>query len=165
MLEKDLNSIIVKSFEKEGDFAYKIPDPPKMVATSSAERPFDWFSMGKVTYFAESKLVKPYKAWNFNSISDHQWKNIGLIDSLSKRFNLQSVVRGIFVLGVWVKYKETSLYFFEYDTIKKAREAGKKSFKMKELLRLKELGMNTLVIKKFFDPSAIKIIPPGFVFY
>lgn len=165
MLEKDLNSIIVKSFQRSGDFAYKIPDPQKSEIYTSTERPFDWFSMGKITYFAESKLVKPYKAWNFNTIKDHQWKNIGLIDTLSKHFNLQEFVKGVFVLGVWIAYKETSIYFFDYETIKKAKEAGKKSFKKKDLLRLKELGMNSVVTKKFFNPAEIQLIKPDLNFY
>lgn len=69
MNEAICNRAVVKSM----DWGYKIPDPPRIVATSSSQRPFDGFGVvnGRTTFF-EGKFQKGYKAFNLSRIKPHQ---------------------------------------------------------------------------------------------
>jgi len=132
MNEQQLNTIINNSFKKIG-FSHKIADP---VGGMGVENPFDGFSIlpGKPVYW-ESKLLKGYKAFNFQLIKQHQYDNLIVIKNL-----LPDSYCLIFV-GVFVPYKYFDLYAFDIEFIKYLREEKhKKSILKKELYEYKRIN-------------------------
>ena len=101
MKESDMNRKIVSTYNNNGMWAYKIPDPPQVVATSSNKRPFDLFGIcDEYSFYFECKLLKnKYQSFNFKRFEEHQ------IDSLKrikdKNFMLNNKLLTLLVIGIW----------------------------------------------------------------
>jgi len=153
MKESNLNTIITNGLKELG-FAHKISDP---VGGTGSQLPFDGFAicLGEAIYF-ESKMLKPLKAWNFNSIEDHQYENLNFI----KKEVPSSLC--IYPIGAFEPRKYFYLFIFDSELIEYLRESGKKSILKKEfeLLIEKKLHLNIQRIDKKYhiDFSSIKSI-------
>jgi hypothetical protein len=156
VVESDLNSIITKAFnnDPEGSWAYKPTDPRGQFAYSSQEIPFDLFAASSEGnfYFWETKLIKhKYSAFSFNSIRDHQYRNLTKLENIFKKFHN---VFCIIALGIWIPRKSFDLMFFNIDLINELRN-GSKSIKQKDLLAIREKGLYLSIKKQSFDIRAI----------
>lgn len=127
MKEKDLNTIITNGFKEIG-MAHKISDPMGGVG---GQLPFDGFSvcLQNVIFF-ESKIIKPLKAWNFNSIEDHQYDNLNFIKKE------KSDTLCLYTIGAFEPRKYFYLFVFDSSLVKYLREQGKKSILKKEFENL-----------------------------
>jgi len=141
VLEKDLNRVIISSFNQSGGFGYKIPDPLKMEIMSgmgSGKRPYDGFGINKdLILYYEAKFIKDYKAFSFSSVQDHQFFYLSKTKEGSKNY---PDVKVLIILGVWLSRKFFDVFFFDLDYIKNRMKTGK-SIKKKELLQFKENNM------------------------
>lgn len=151
MKETDLNSIITKNFNQIKQFAYKIPDPSKGIATSASKRPFDIFAVTvKDVFCIEVKLMKnKVIAFAFNKVEPHQFWYLRLIR------NLNLDVYSLVILGVWISRKPIQLLVFDIDYLQRRQATGEKSIKQKEMLELLSSKAITMD-KKIFDPLTIK---------
>ena len=129
MKEKDLNSIINRSFSQYG-FSHKIADG---IGGISVQNPFDGFSvMHNLPWYWESKLLKGYKAFNFKKIEDHQIENL-----LKIKNGLGNNCCSLIILGVFEPRQYFDIFFFDISYIVKLMNK-KKSILKKELLELKK---------------------------
>jgi len=132
-------------------WADKINDPPKMVAMSVGENPFDIFGINtSFTFYIESKLQKRYEAFNFNAIRPHQRANLTTISDIAKRGKYNNVYP-LIVLGIWLPRKPIELYIFHIDFINKKIEEGKKSILKKEIEEIKKEKKVLIMNKKEFS--------------
>jgi len=167
MKEADLNRYIVANYNKNY-WGYKIPDPPKIIATTSNPRPFDEICLcDKYIMFGEAKLTKNgYSAFSLARVAEHQKTNLLKIkDSLRE---LGCYFYTPVILGIWEPRKYIHLFFFDIELILKLIEVGKKSILKKELEKLQY--ENLYVDMKLKDKSfnleevMIKYIDKG-IFY
>ena len=135
MKESNLNTTIANAFLKL-NFGHKISD------ASPTKKPFDGFAVALNTpFYYESKLVKPLKSFNFNSIEDHQYANLRAIkDNL---FSAQS----LFFLGAFESRKYYDIYAFDIGLITLLTKNEKNSIIKKELEKIKQEGY-TLPVKR-----------------
>jgi penicillin-binding protein-related factor A (putative recombinase) len=155
LVESDLNTFIKNSFLQDEQFAHKIADPHKSVATQASQNPFDGFAVSmNGIYFWESKLIKnEYKAFSFKLIQPHQISNLLKINRIAKEKNWDHV-KCLIMLGIWKAHKYCHLYAFDIEYINNLVLSGKKSITKKELLELQ--ATNLVVIKnKMFDYNII----------
>jgi penicillin-binding protein-related factor A (putative recombinase) len=111
MRESIFNRELRKSLEHFGAFAYKIPDSPYdptgSVISFTPKKPFDIVCCYKGIFIAiESKQIKSWKAFNVNSLADHQ------------KFYLDAVVNSgglaFVALNVRIAPRTNRLIFFKY---------------------------------------------------
>lgn len=155
MVEKDLNRIIVKNIKQHG-WAHKISDDAQSF-TSTGYKPFDLFGLTPINIiFAESKLLKGYKAFSFDRIRDHQVENLTTIKRISSKSLFAEWVYTLIILGVWVIRKELSIYIFDINAITYLRDnLHKLSLLKKDLLLLKEREYYLPIQKEVFDVNRI----------
>lgn len=119
MQEKDLNSIIRKSFAEQGDFAFKIQDSGQYFdgIVSHQKNPYDGYAYYKGKFVAwESKFLPKPMSLNLQRLEDHQ------LDALQKtRKYLDSSV-ALFLVGIKWSTRETRVYYFtDLDYIEERR--------------------------------------------
>jgi len=131
--ERDLNSIINRSFKKLG-FSHKIADP---MGGSGIQNPFDGFSVfNGLPWYWESKLIKNgYHSFNFKSIEDHQFSNLSKIST-----DLKDKCYTLIILGIYLKYKYFEVMMFDVYYIMNLISKGKNSLLQKELLKIRDKG-------------------------
>lgn len=139
MKEKDLNSIINRSFSRYG-FSHKISDP---MHGTGIQNPFDGFSVFYDSpWYWESKLLKGYQAFNFKKIEKHQIDNLFFIkQELDHCYSL-------IILGIYEPRKYFDVLFFDITCIKNLINLNKKSLLKKELLELKEQEYTFPIIRQ-----------------
>lgn len=124
MNESDVNRIFSRSL----DWGYKIPDPPKAVATNSGQRPFDGFGrLDDKILFWEGKYLKGLKSFNLKAIQDHQIANL-------KALEMKNTFTYI-VLGIYAGRGDFRFYLFDFNYVYK-RFLEERNFKKKELDKL-----------------------------
>jgi len=149
MQEKDFNRMIVASFNKNGSFSYKIPDPPQAVVMTSSPRPYDFYTITPEFHIhAESKLIKnKISSFNFNSIREHQLINLSRIKSINPETHCNIVV------GYWIPRKVYEFFIFDIETILELQKLGKNSFLKKDIEKFQEADYAIKVKKSEFDTS------------
>lgn len=150
MKENQLNTIINNSIKTKG-FSHKIADPR---GGSGIQNPFDGFSvMGEQNIYFESKLLKPLKSFNFNSIEEHQEKNLNLI----KQHNKENIC--LYFVGAFEPRKYLYIFVLDSELISFLKKEGKNSILKKEFTSIIEYNKMIIVEKikgkYFFDPSFI----------
>lgn len=141
MLEKDLNTIIRKSFSNQGDFAFKIQDSGQYIEgkVTHQQNPYDGYAYYKGYFIAwEGKFLSKPQSFNLKDIREHQILNLKLTrDTLKHSIAL-------LLLGVRWSPKQTRVYIFtDLDTIEERREE-KRNILKKELETLD----NYVLVKK-----------------
>lgn len=140
MDEATLNRWIKNSFT----WAYKIPDPPRMVVQASNQRPFDGFAVdqNQGVIFWEAKLVKGDERFAFNLIKPHQIDNLLRIkEAIQKDMLLLSKIFCIIYVGFYIPRKGVRLFSFDINMIHSLMLEGKKSFLKKEIQTLYEYSV------------------------
>ncbi len=148
MTEQAINTAIVKSLL----WGYKIPDPGKHDAYTAAKRPFDGFGItaAGVPLYYEAKLLKGYKALNFERIEPHQWKNLLAIqDSPEPKLCL--------VMVAIHKERGTDLYCFDVGFLNELRQTSK-SIKKADFERYNKAGKVLSMYKGRFPLERIHSI-------
>jgi penicillin-binding protein-related factor A (putative recombinase) len=158
MKEQQLNTTIKNGFQELG-FASKISDG---IGGLSVQNPFDGFAVNSLGFFYwEAKIIKPLKAWNFNTLEDHQFKNMNLIK------NLQPTSYTLYPIGAFEPRKYFYLFIFDSELVKYLRiDENKKSVLKKEFNQIIDLEQylsikRNKVSKKYevdFDKLEEKII-------
>lgn len=142
MNEKDLNRIIVRSFNSlnEISIAHKISDEA-MQYTSTAKKPFDYFgACGSYLIYGESKFQRGYQSFNFNRLQDHQIKALLRFRKAASAID-NSKIFSVVSLGIWESRKYFHVYFFDIDLIVQLQDKGITSLKKKYLDILRENGL------------------------
>lgn len=120
MLEKDLNSIIRKSFAEQGSYAFKIQDSGQYIngTVTHQKNPYDGFAYYDRHFVAwESKFLPKPMSLNLQRLEDHQLEAL-----LNTRDNLDCSY-ALFLVGVKWTARETRVYAFsDLDEIAKRRE-------------------------------------------
>lgn len=139
MKESDLNLIIKNSLSQEGAFAHKISDPPKQVAMSFVQNPFDGFACtpNMIVYW-EAKFLKGYQSFNFNSLRDHQFVNLLRIYDNCNHLGILSCVYPIIIIGIWSSRKFFDIYSFHITCIDFLRKENKYSILKKDFDKLSD---------------------------
>ena len=148
MHEKDFNTIVKTTLINEGGWAFKIPDPPKIMMNNNKlpiKNPFDGFGIlpnGRNIYW-ESKYIKGLHSFNLSIIEEHQIENLLKIKTLNKN-NLC-----IILLCCNISPRDKRVFIFN-DILKlKERRDNKENYKMKELLTLPYLNIRYQTIINF----------------
>ena len=152
--EKEINTIVKKSFSKDG-FGFKISDPPKAAATCVQKNPFDGFGVINVDlikddYFKtqksyshtfvplywESKFSKEMSAFSLKRIEEHQAYYLNHTLKLKDTFS-------VVPFGVYVKRGEVRIYLFDWEAL---ADLYKREFSIHKKF-LEKLPYNKVVIK------------------
>lgn len=114
-LETKFLTILRKSFEQRGVYAYKIPDtPPATNFRFSTKKPFDMVVCDKGNFIAiEAKAASSLKPIGLKELSKHQVENLELVERAG----------GIALVAynVWIKRESNRVYFFTLDDLKEKR--------------------------------------------
>ncbi len=132
MLEKDINSKIVKSL----DFAHKISDESK------GKKPFDIFGVykGKGIYIETKYLSKP-QSFNFNRLEDHQIASLLDIYNSDKG---QGNLIAVFLVAVNFGHADVRVFYYLNMPQINKRKLSKDNILKKEF----EASTNYVKIKK-----------------
>ena len=105
--------------------------------------------------YIESKLLKGYRAFNFNLIRPHQLSNLMQIYCMALDFHNSSNIFPLIVVGIWESRKYFDVYFFNIELIRELKKQGKKSILKKEFLKLREQGMYLPIKNEVIDVKKI----------
>lgn len=130
MVESEFNSIVTKSFNNQGGYAYKIPDTFSLTTGYHSKNPYDIFGMYKGKFVSwESKYLQKPQAFNFDRLEDHQ------IDNLIKSFEIMAPnVLSVFAIGVDFGRGDKRVFLWSNEDLYNIRERkkSKKSLLKKE---------------------------------
>lgn len=151
MLEKDLNRIIVRSFNKdENSWAYKISDDAQQFS-GTVQKPFDYFGIHNgLIFYGESKLVKGLYSFNFKRLEDHQIATLSCISNLAKKQNNNSILPLVSV-GFWKSHTFFNVVFIHIDAILKQIANSVFSIKKKSIICIFDRGMCLSIKKNAFS--------------
>ena len=152
--EKEINTIVKKSFGKDG-FGFKISDPPKSAATCTQKNPFDGFGVididlikdynfkqqkayenKYVPLYWESKFSKELSAFALKRIEEHQAYYLNHTLKLRDTFS-------VVPFGVYVKRGEVRIYLFDWEAL---TDLYKREFSIHKKF-LEKLPYNKVIIK------------------
>ena len=150
MVEKDLNRIITFSFRESGGMSHKISDDAGNFMGTS-KKPFDWLSVyNGFSYYGESKLLKPLKAFNFSIIEPHQYSALcQIVDQGNPNFSIP-----VFTIGAWEANKYFYIFVFHASLIRELRDTDINSILRKNLLSLIDKGKYLRVQKGVIDVNS-----------
>lgn len=153
MKEKELNSIVVNSFQSQGLFAYKIPDPPQMVAQTSSKRPFDCFACTpENSWYIESKFSNGITSIPFNSVREHQYEALLNIEECGDPYTLP-----VLLVGFWEPRKFFEVITFRFRFFYELSLTLKtKSIPKKIVQKIFEDGRTVPIKKKQFDIEQLR---------
>ena len=156
MVEKDLNRILVRSFnDSQWGWGYKIPDDANNFLGTS-KKPFDYIGIiDSACVYGESKLIKGLHAFNFHSLREHQIENLSTIHILSERDNILNMLPVVSV-GFWESRKFFYVLFFHISFITNLLLEGTISFKKKDIELFIEQGKYLSIKKDLLDISRLK---------
>lgn len=110
MKEKDINSIIRKSFAHQGDYAFKIPDSGSYTDgfVTHTKLPYDGYAYYNGKFIAwESKFLSKPMSLNLQRLEDHQ------VDALLKTKHCLNESLALFLVGIKWSSRETRIYAFK----------------------------------------------------
>lgn len=129
MKEKDINSVIRKSFAEQGDYAFKIPDSGSYVEgyVTHTKLPYDGFAYynGKFVVWESKYLSKPMSL-NLQRLEDHQ------IEALLKTKHCLNESIALFLVGIKWSSRETRVYAFKDVDMINTRRNNKNNILKKE---------------------------------
>lgn len=77
MLENQFNSIVTKSINSQGGFAFKIPDERSTITGFHSKNPYDIYGLYNNRFICwESKNLSKPQAFNLNRLEEHQIDNL-----------------------------------------------------------------------------------------
>ena len=141
MQEKELNGIIRRSFEEQGDYAYKISDSGQYIngAVTHQKNPYDGFAFYKGKFVGwESKWLPKPQALDLQRLQDHQ------LEALKKTRDCLDCSYALFLVGIKWAARETRVYIFtDLDDIER-RRTNRKNFLKKDFEKMD----NYVLVKK-----------------
>lgn len=143
MNESEFCTIIKNSFESQGNFLYKIPDPSSSF-NQTISRPFDLIGSLKGKPIAiEVKFLKGLQSFNLKRIEDHQ------IEALKKYRDSTNFALTKIMLGVHAGRGDYRIYCFDLAEVEKRRNEERNYLK-KELKDMKYLVCKKDANKKLY---------------
>lgn len=139
MVERDACTVVTHSFKSTGGWAYKIPDPQRGGAVSSARRPFDIIAAHDGTPYAiEVKLVKG----NFTAFSlrEDYMPAFQCENLLAYSAALPHAITGVFVYYYNAKPRFHEGFFFDPQLILDLKAKELPSLRKSVILGLRNNG-------------------------
>ncbi len=133
---------------------YKIPDPSLQDIRSkrAAKRPCDLIgTLLGGSFIIESKLIKGFSSFNFNSLEDHQHATLL---AATKTTSEKDYV-GVFI-AFWESRTRYEFMSIDYRLIIYLQSIGQNSIKKKQLQLIKDKGFMIQIKKKSFSLEEIK---------